>query len=172
MEYCKEIIYMKKLIDSVLIDLKQKPLDENSDFILDPNWNENHYIIIRFKKPNNISIKFEISYTDFVIYIDRTEESYGWNYKFIKEHEEYIAGMIKAILTETIRVEYCGENYTKIYFIDDEGTTTNTLTYRFSLLSLFVFRWNCWVWNHTEKIYDPIYELPVSEVEPNSLKNK
>ena len=156
---------MKKLIDSVLIDLKQKPLDENSDFILDPKWNENHYIIIRFKKPKSISIKFEISYADFVIYIDRTEESYGWNYKFIEANKEYVIGMIKTIFTERIRVEYCGKNYTKIYFIDDKGITTNTLTYRFSLLSLFTFRWNCWIWNRAEKIYDPIYELPIAEGE-------
>lgn len=63
------------------------------------------------------------------INIDRTNESFEWSDKQIKENIEEIKDFIKTLFTSRIKVEYCGANYTKIYFYSDSGECIKTFKY-------------------------------------------
>jgi pantothenate kinase len=154
LKYTKEVIFIEKLISNVLTSLNKNSLFQNEDFKIYQELHFEHWVKLSLNKSNSVSILFEISNNELRIDIDRTSETYTYDIEFIKENEEYIRNIITMIFTCSIKVEYCGENYTKLYFINKEGKTLNTFSFTTGLLGFFglISKKNC-----KEKLYPPIY---------------
>ena len=154
-KYNNNIIFLEKIISQALIDINQPVLLKNNDFKLLKNTTHyKHYVVFTLKKTDKTSILFWLENGDLRIDIDRTSETYTYDMKFIKENEEYIKNIITMIFTCSIKVKYCGENYTKLYFINKKEKTLNTFSFTTGFLGFFglVSKKNC-----REKIYPPIY---------------
>jgi len=155
MIYDKKITYVENLINEVLIGVGEVSLFNNETFeIINSKIHDKSYVVLELVKPNTIELIFWFECGDLRIDIDRTSETYTYDIEFIKENEEYIKNIITMIFTCSIKVEYCGENYTKLYFINKEGKTLNTFSFTTGLLGFFglISKKNC-----KEKLYPPIY---------------
>lgn len=129
MKYENEIIQKLDLVNSALERLNVKPLFINEDFSLDSTFHQEHYVKFFLNKPDCIKLELVFINNALQINIDRINESFEWSENQIKENANDVKDFIKMIFTTTIKVEYCGSNYTKIHFIDIDENCVKTLKY-------------------------------------------
>ncbi len=129
MKYENEIIQKLDLVNSTLESLNVKPLFKNEDFFIDNHFHQEHYVKFYLNRPNCIKLEIVFIHNVLQINIDRTNESFEWSEIQIKENPNGVKKNLKMIFTATIKVEYCGSNYTKIYFIDSNGNCVKTFKY-------------------------------------------
>ncbi|MCB0740983.1 MAG: hypothetical protein R2796_07660 [Chitinophagaceae bacterium] len=148
MKYENEVYSKIELVNSVLESLNVSSLESNKDFIIDESFHQEHYVKFLLQKPSCIELQLIFISNALQINIDRTNESFEWSDKQIQENINDVKGFIKMLFTSTIKVEYCGSNYTKLYFYDVSGNCVKTLKYVTGLYLKF----NC-----KTKEYKPIY---------------
>jgi hypothetical protein len=129
MNYESEVYNKIYLVNSVLESLNVAPLETSIDFIIDESFHQEHYVKFLLQKPNCINLELIFINNTLQINIDRTNESFEWSNKLIQENIKEVKGFINMLFTSTIKVEYCGSKYTKIYFYDDSGNCVKTLKY-------------------------------------------
>jgi hypothetical protein len=158
MEYELNIKYMIDIVNSALININRLPLSSNEDFFIDAHGNYEHYVKYTLKK--NYCIGFDlILVNDYLqLDIDRVSEAYVWSIEQVRNEKNKIIEFLEALFTSTIKVEYCGSNYTKLYMINSEGNCIKTL----KVTGLTYLKVNC-----TTKEYPPIYRNSL-----DSKKNK
>jgi hypothetical protein len=147
-KYENEVYSIIELVNSVLQDLDINALEANKDFTIDELFHQEHYVKFLLKKPNSINLELIFINNALQINIDRTNESFEWSDKEIRENIEEIKCFLKMLFTSRIKVEYCGSNYTKISFYDVNGNCVKTLKY---ITGLYL-KFRCKV-----KEYKPIY---------------
>lgn len=129
MKYENEVQSKLELVNSVLKSLDVAPLEANKDFAIDELFHQEHYVKFLLKKSNSINLELIFINNALQLNIDRTNESFEWSDKQIKENIEEIKCFIKVLFTSSIKVEHCGSNYTKIYFYSNRGYCVKTLKY-------------------------------------------
>jgi hypothetical protein len=128
MEYSDKILYQVDYINSLLKGFNEEPIFDNKNFIVDEmSWAE--YIKITFKKVNSISFDIIFSSSEFQINIDRTNEALDLSSSDFSENKPLVKDFLDFLFTCRAIVEYCGSNYTKIYFYNDSGDSIKTLKY-------------------------------------------
>ncbi|MBK7883795.1 MAG: hypothetical protein IPJ81_08335 [Chitinophagaceae bacterium] len=148
MKYENEVYDKIDLVNSVLENLNVASLETNRDFIIDKSYYQEHYVKFLLQKPNCIELQLIFINNAIQINIDRTNETFEWSDKQIQKNINEVKGFIKMLFTSTIKVEYCGFNYTKIYFYDVSGNCVKNLKYVTGLYLKF----GCKI-----KEYKPIY---------------
>lgn len=148
MEYEKEILYKLDLVNSVLEEINVPHLQTNQDFFVDESFHQKHYIRFKFQKQNSITLELVFSSESLQINMDRTNESFEWSEYQIKENPKSVKDIFRMILTSSIKIKYCGANYTEIFFYDKKGNMVKTLKY---IRGLYL-KLGC-----TTKEYKPIY---------------
>ncbi len=149
MKLAQEIKEQVDLINEVLISLKQPLILENSDFLID-EMSAERYLKIKYTPSNHIN--FTITFTPFGIQIDidRIPEAYDVSIEYFNTNKENIKKFIVILFTSITKVEYCGANYTKIYFYSTSRDCIKTLKY---IKGLYL-KIGC-----ERKEYKPIYTL-------------
>jgi len=142
-----DILHKVALVNRVFEKLKLSRLFENKDFQIDEMSSE-FYLKLNFVKADYFRIEFIISSYDIQINVDRINEAFVWSNKQIETSQEEIVNLIEMILTKTIKFEYCGSNFTKLYIINDNGECLKTLK---NVRGLY-FKTKCQI-----KEYKPIY---------------
>jgi hypothetical protein len=128
MEYSEKIIYQVDYINSLLSAYNEVPIFKNKNFIIDEmSWIE--YLKITFKKANHISFDIICSSSEFLINIDRTNEALDLSFNDFNKFKPIINDFLNFLFTCRVKVEYCGSNYTKIYFFDNNEKCVKTLKY-------------------------------------------
>lgn len=129
MNYNNEILQKVNIIDNVLKELNQPGVLSNQDFNIDEISSE-FYLKAYLNTPSNeLSLNIILSNFDIQIDIDRVNEAFVWSNKQIKEEEQEIKDIIKMLFTSNIKVEYCGSNYTKLYFYNKNRICIKTSKY-------------------------------------------
>ena len=120
MKLIREIHEQVNLINEVLIYLEQSVLLENQDFILDEMTSERY---LKLKYTSQIHINCTITLTPYgtQVDVDRAIEIYYVGMEYINNNKIEYKAFFQTLLTSKIKVEYCGSNYTKIYFYNDIG---------------------------------------------------
>lgn len=126
MELIIEIKEQVTLINEVLSSLKQFLLLENQDFILDEMTAE-RYLKLKYTSSNHINFMITISPFGTTVDVDRAMEVYDVGKEYIINNKSDYKAFFIMLFTSRIKVEYCGSNYTKIYFLDDNGDCVKTL---------------------------------------------
>jgi hypothetical protein len=147
-KYENEVYSKIELINSVLKDIGIPSLKTNKDFTIDEHFHQEHYVKFSLQKTNCINLELIFINNALQINIDRTNESFEWSNKQIKENVEEIKSFVKVLFTSRIKVKYCGSNYTKISFFDGNGCNVKTLKY----VSGLYLKISC-----QSKEYSPIY---------------
>ncbi len=124
---------------------------KNPDFGMDLNWAFNNYVQFNLCKPRVVQFSIIVQESGISINIDRYSEVLDWGDNSLKENSQEVSEWIETVLTSTIRIEYCGKNYTKFYFLDKSGKVIKTVKH---IRGLYL-KINC---SSTE--YQPIYDLP------------
>jgi hypothetical protein len=147
MKYSDKILYQVNYINSLLQGYNEKPIFDNTSFIIDKmSWNE--YLKVSFNRSERISFEVIFSSNDFQINIDRTNEALDISSNYFDNNKTIIKGFLDFLFTCRSKVEYCGSNYTKIYFYNDSGKCVKTLKY----VTGFYLKIGC-----QTKEYPPIY---------------
>lgn len=147
MKYSDKIIYQVDYINSLLKGYNEKPIFDNNNFIIDEmSWEG--YLKITFKKAELISFDIICSSNEFQINIDRANEALDISASDFSKNELIVKDFLDFLFTCRTKVEYCGSNYTKIYFYNGSGNCVKTLKYVTGLYLKF----NC-----KTKEYKPIY---------------
>lgn len=147
MEYSDKILNQVNYINSLLKGYNEEPIFDNKNFIVDEmSWSE--YLKITFRKSDSISFQLICSSCEFQINIDRTNEALDLSSTDFSKYKPLIKNFLDFLFTSKVKVEYCGSNYTKIYFYDDNGNCVKTLKYVTGLYLKF----GCKI-----KEYKPIY---------------
>lgn len=148
MQHSEEVTYLEGLISKVFKSLGKPKLFKNTDFQIVGKEYENHVILTT---NNNDLIRLDIIlYNEGMeFHLDKTSETFSYGLEYIQENEASIVKIITMIFTSKIKVEYCGEKYTKLSFFAKEETPIYTHVYK---KGLFTFKRKC-----IEKIYFPIY---------------
>ncbi|MCH9740224.1 MAG: hypothetical protein K0U38_05230 [Epsilonproteobacteria bacterium] len=150
MLYDEKVMFTEKVISSALLKINQLSLFENEDFEpLKGKIHSKDYVVLQLTNPNTIELLFWLECGDLRIDIDRTNETFVYDYDSVVSDRAEIVNLITMIFTSNIKVEYCGEHYTNLYFMNQDGKVLDSLRYRDAL---FAFRKKC-----VEKIYPPIY---------------
>ena len=147
MKYEEGVLFIQEIFNEVLISLDEKPLFENEHFYINKELHFEHFIQLRLIKKNVCGVLIEISTTELRIDIDRAEEIFHMNINYIKNNRVEVTKIIQMIFTSMIMIEYCGDFYTKLFFI--KNTFVKSIVHRSSLIS---FRINC-----KEKFYPAIF---------------
>lgn len=137
-------------IDSILSKLGQVPILSNSDFEEGELLCEWYVPLILKGALNRPYIAFLISTSGMDIIIDRVSECYSWGNEDIEKHKFFIEETIEILLSKYIKVEYCGEKYTKISCLDSTGKSLRSVK---GYTGIVLWKSGC-----TEKIYPPIYQ--------------
>ena len=128
MKYSDKIIYQVDYINSLLKGYNEKPIFDNENFMIDEmSWEE--YLKINFKKAASISFDIICSSNEFQINIDRANEALDLSSSDFSKNELIIKDFLDFLFRCRTKVEYCGSNYTKIYFYDERGNCVKTLKY-------------------------------------------
>lgn len=128
MKYSDKIIYQVEYINSLLKGYNEKPIFDNKNFMIDEmSWEE--YLKINFKKSDSISFDIICSSNVFQINIDRANEALDLSSNDFNKNELIVKDFLDFLFTCRTKVEYCGSNYTKIYFYDGSGNCVKTLKY-------------------------------------------
>lgn len=129
MNYNIHIVEKMRLIDTVLKELNQPVIFENPDFNINEISSE-FYLNVEHHTPRDTpTLNIILSNFDIQIDIDRVNEAFMWTNKQIKEEEEEIKVTVKMLFTSNIKIEYCGSNYTKLYFYNSKGVCVKILRY-------------------------------------------
>ena len=119
MEYSDKIKYQVVYINSLLKEYNEESIFDNKNFIVDEiSWSE--YLKITYKKAHYISFDIIFSSNEFQINIDRTNEVLDISSNCFTEKKQIVKDFIDFLFTCRARVEYCGSNYTKIFFYNDK----------------------------------------------------
>jgi hypothetical protein len=126
MEYHKNVLHQVQIIDSVLHNLgEESSILDNLMFNIDEmSWEE--YLILKCNKKGFIKFKIYISKYDLRIDIDRVEEALHIDLSEPLK-ENIIKQYIEILYTCRIEVQYCGNNYTKLFFYNNEGVCCKTI---------------------------------------------
>lgn len=128
MKYSDKIIYQVDYINSLLKGYNEKPIFDNENFMIDEmSWEE--YLKINFKKADSISFDIICSSNEFQINIDRAKEALDLSSSDFNKNELIVKDFLDFLFTCRAKVEYCGSNYTKIYFYDESENCVKTLKY-------------------------------------------
>jgi len=128
MEYSDKILSQVDYINSLLKGYNEEPIFDNKNFAVDEmSWAE--YLKITFKKANSLSFNIICSSSEFQINIDRTNEALDLSSSDFNKHKHIVNDFLDFLFTCRVKVEYCGSNYTKIYFIDSNENCVKTLKY-------------------------------------------
>ena len=105
---------------------------------------------LKLKYTSQIHINCTITLTPYgtQVDVDRAIEIYYVGMEYINNNKIEYKAFFQTLLTSKIKVEYCGSNYTKIYFYNDIGNCIRTLKY----VTGFYLRIGC-----KTKEYHPIY---------------
>jgi hypothetical protein len=133
MNYTNKIIEKIDFLNSILVTKRISKLLSNTDFIVD-DLSTIFYLKLNFNK--TIILNFILTDDEFQIDIDRISEAYIWNNNQLFTDYKNIESIILMILTCNIKVEYKGDYFTKLYFINKEGRLLNTLK---SINGMFYF---------------------------------
>ncbi|MEZ4912404.1 MAG: hypothetical protein R2774_16305 [Saprospiraceae bacterium] len=128
MKWYFEIKEQVNLINEVLISLKQPLLLENQYFIIDEMTAE-YYLRLKYSAPSRINFIITISPHGTSIDVDRAMEAFNVGIEFINNNKADYRALFLILFTSRIKIEYCGSNYTKIYFYDESGHCVKTLKY-------------------------------------------
>ena len=159
MDYSDKILYQIDYINSLLNDYNEKPILENENFTLDEmSWAE--YLKVTFRKTNSISFDLICSSTDFQLNVDRANEVVDLMLDDFDKNKETIRAFFNCLFVCKVKIEYCGSNYTKIFFYNDKGSCIKTLKYVTGLYLKF----GCRI-----KEYPPIFTLQIT---PQNQKNR
>lgn len=147
MKYSDEILNQVNYINSLLNRYNEEPILKNKNFIVDEiSWRK--YLKISFKKSDNISFDIICSSSEFQMNIDRTNEVLDLNSSDFYKNKPLVKDFFYYLFACRKKVEYCGSNYTKITFYNDNGDCIKTLKY---LTGLYL-KIRCKI-----KEYPPIY---------------
>ncbi len=128
MEYSNKILHQVDYINSLLKGYNEESIFDNKNFIVDEmSWSE--YLKITYKKVSSISFDIICSSSEFQINIDRTNEALDLSSSDFSENKQIIKDFLNFLFTCRAKVEYCGSNYTKIFFYNDNGDCVKTLKY-------------------------------------------
>lgn len=128
MEYSDKILYQVDYINSILKGYNEEAIFDNKNFIVDEmSWKE--YLKITFKKAGFINFDIICSSSEFQINIDRTIEALDLSSSDFNKNKQIVKDFLTFLFTCRAKVEYCGSNYTKIYFYDNSGNCVKTLKY-------------------------------------------
>lgn len=128
MTYKAEILDIIDTINQVLLRLNKPTIFENPDFSIDEMSME-FYLKLNFAKKESIHFNIKISLHDIQIGIDRIDEAFTWSTNALEHDKKEIDNLIEQLFTSTIKVEYCGSNYTKLYLLNSIGECSKTLKY-------------------------------------------
>ncbi|MCG3167164.1 MAG: hypothetical protein POELPBGB_02948 [Bacteroidia bacterium] len=148
MDYEKTVKNKIDIINSVFESINVPELLSNQDFIVDNNFHFEHCVKFILRKPNAINLELVLISDALQINIDRTMETFEWSNSQISKDIIDVKNLIKILFTSRIKVEYCGSNYTKLYFIDKYDNYLKTLKY----IKGLYFKIGCEI-----KEYEPIY---------------
>lgn len=149
MNYTAKILYQVKYVDSLLELYDEKPMFDNIFFKVDEvSWEE--YLKISFIKEGCIRFDLIFSSSEFQINIDRANEALDIDSNSFDSNKEIIKYFFRYLFVCRSKVEYCGANYTKIFFYDNKGSCVKTLKY---VTGLFV-KVGC-----ITKEYPPVYNV-------------
>ena len=151
-EYCKEIIFLKELINSVLRDINVLTIDSNNDFNINKDWHHNCYVKYVLKKEKCIDIELDLFSGGLTIQIDEIEEAYDYSYDFILENILFIKETIKIILTNSPHLTYCFHNYSQVKFLDENNNVLRKVSLSRSIFSFL--KLSC-----KEKVFHSFYEI-------------
>jgi len=147
MKYSDKITYQVDYINTLLKGYNEKPIFDNDNFTIDEmSWEE--YLKINFKKADSIRFDIICSSNEFQINIDRANEALDLSSSNFISNVLLVKDFFDFLFKCRAKVEYCGSNYTKIYFYDQSGICVKTLKYSTGLY----FKAGC-----KTKEYSPIY---------------
>jgi len=128
MKYSDKIIYQVDYINSLLKEYNEKPIFDNKHFIINGmSWEE--YLKLTFKKIDSINFEIICSSNEFQINIDRVNEALDLSYSDFFKNKLIVKDFFFFLFKCRIKIDYCGSNYTKIYFFDDGGNCVKTMKY-------------------------------------------
>lgn len=128
MNYSDKIQYQVDYVNSLLKEYNEAPLFDNNNFIVDyMSWTE--YLKVIFNKEDSIGFSIIFSSNEFQINIDRTNESLDLSSENFSISKSVVKELLDCLFKSRIKVEYCGPNYTKIYFYNEVGDCVKTLKY-------------------------------------------
>jgi hypothetical protein len=128
-KYENEVYSKIELVNSVLKSLDIASLEANKDFTIDEQFHQEHYVKFLLQRSNCINLELIFINNALQINIDRTNESFEWSNNQIQENTEEVKDIIKMLFTSRIKVEYCGYNYTKLYFYNVSGNCVKSLKF-------------------------------------------
>lgn len=128
MELVQEITEQVNLINEVLVNMNQSTLLENSNFLIDEMSSE-RYLKVKYDSLSHISFTIVFTPLGIQVDVDRAIEAYDVGIEYFNSNKAEFKNLIKMLFTSRIKVEYCGSNYTKIYFYDIGGSQVKTFKY-------------------------------------------
>lgn len=149
MEYAQEILQNLEDINNVFKSLGQKVLLENDDFQLGEISHSKYIQLIRIKE-GSIGLLLTVDMDGVYIGLDRESEVFMWSNANINNYRLKFIDTLRIIFTHTICVKYCGENYTKFYFLDSSQNVKLTAS---STSGLY------WPWGCQTKTFSPMYRI-------------
>lgn len=128
MKLVQQITEQVDLINEVLVNLNQSALLENSSFLIDEMSSE-RYLKVKYDSLSHISFTIVLTPLGIQVDVDRAIEAYDVGIEYFNNNKTEFKNLIKMLFTSRIKVEYCGSNYTKIYFYDVRGSQVKTFKY-------------------------------------------
>lgn len=147
MHYCNEIVRQIGVVNQVLIELNVLPLFDNVDFFIDELSFEN-YLSLTYRGWGKIGFNFRFSLDGFEMDIDRAKEVFFIKLDDLDKSYSELRDFLFMLFRSRIVVEYCGESYTKVIFID---TATAKSVGSIKFVCGWYLKLNC-----TSKEYPPI----------------
>ena len=128
MKLVQQITEQVNLINEVLVNVNQSALLENSNFLIDEMSSE-RYLKVKYDSLGHISFTIVLTPLGIQVDVDRAIEAYDVGIEYFNNNKTEFKNLIKMLFTSRIKVEYCGSNYTKIYFYDVSGSQVKTFKY-------------------------------------------
>ena len=150
MQYDNNVTDKIDLINSVFNKINVSPLLENEDFSVSSLYNNKDVLVLNLVKKNTIELEILIAKDSLLFGIDRVYEAYEVTNKYITEKKKEVADFIEMLFTYNIKVKYCGSNYTKILFINNNGEVVDKIIF----ITGFYLKIKCKI-----KDYSPIYDV-------------
>lgn len=147
-QYTEEVEKKIHFINSLLSDINQVPLFENDTLIVDDSRNFEHYVRFKSSKENSIKIEMVCSKDAIQINLDRTVETLELNNEILSNKEYESRNEILKILTCSVEVVSCGNNYTEFLFFEK-----NVIMKKIKIISGLYLKINC-----TKKLYEPLFK--------------
>lgn len=148
MSYDDNIINQLEIVNDILHEYGQLPIFDNEDFIVKEMWY--FQLIMKFEREHCIPFCLHFTSNGIRIDIDRMEEFIDISFVSIENYKNKVTTYLKLIFECSVQIKYCGKHYTKIYFIDNNGTCIHSGRY---ITGLYL-KINC-----VTKEYPPIYNL-------------